>query len=149
MSTTLSATPEAPVASTSEAPLASLYRACGTIGNAGMPGAPIAHFSLLVNPAGGKVVGAVHITQAIQGPGSDIEVYNVQGTVSELVWGAKETKVVQLTGSYIYSVPPPAIGTFQAEFTAHMVVGSDWNGQGGFSYGGKQINNVPVTSTDC
>lgn len=135
--------------STAENPLASLYRACGTLGNVGMPGAPVVYFALLVHPSGGQVTGMVHIKQAIEGPNSDITVQNVQGSIKELVWNNQTLKVVSLTGMYYQQSPPPAIVVYQEKFAAHMVLGQDWNGQGGFTYGQHQVDNVPVKSTDC
>jgi hypothetical protein len=49
---------------------------------------------------------------------------------------------------YYQSLTPPAIGTFQLKFKAHMVVDRDWNGRGGFSYGTHKVENVPVRSLE-
>jgi hypothetical protein len=120
----------------------SAYLTKGTIGNVGMPGAPIAHFSLVVNAASGTVSGMVEITQAIDS--APIEV-KVTGTVRATGFG-EVTKIVSLSGEYVVSVPPPAIGSYLQKFEAHMDINNEWNGTGGFSYGSHNINNVPVKS---
>lgn len=125
--------------------IAGAYLTKGTIGNLGMPGAPIAHFSLVVVPSTNSVSGTVEITQAIEGSGSNIVVNNVKGQIRATGYG-KVTKVVSLEGEYVVSVPPPAIGSYLSKFTAHMAIDNDWNGQGGFSYGNNDVEDVPVKS---
>jgi hypothetical protein len=124
--------------------LAGAYLAKGTIGNVGMPGAPVASFSLVVVPSQHSVSGTVVITQAIQGPDSRI-VVEVTGKIYSTGIG-KVTQVVGLKGQYIHSVPPPAIGSFLANFDAHLAIDNEWNGTGGFSYFGHNVENVPVKS---
>ncbi len=123
------------------------YLTKGTIGNVGMPGAPIAHFSLLVTPSTNTVSGTVEITQAIAGSGSSIVVKNVTGAIRATGYGTV-TKVVSLEGEYLVSVPAPAIGTYLAKFTAHMAIDNEWNGKGGFTYGDQDIEDVPVASAN-
>lgn len=120
----------------------SAYLAKGTIGNVGMPGAPIAHFSLVVNAASGTVSGVVEITQAIDS--APIEV-KVTGTLRHTGYG-EVTKIVNISGEYVVSVPPPAIGSYLEKFTAHMDINNEWNGVGGFTYGTHKISDVPVKS---
>jgi hypothetical protein len=130
-------------------PLVGLYRACGTIGNLGLPGAPIAYYSLLVDAVRGTLTGIVHITQAIEGPASDVHV-NVTGTIHKLVWGPDVTTTVLLAGDYTQPCPPPQMCISTYKFAAHMVLNNDWNGMGGFEYGlNTRIENVPVKSSDC
>ncbi len=123
------------------------YLTKGTIGNVGMPGAPIAHFSLLVTPSTNTVSGTVEITQAIAGSGSSIVVKNVTGAIRATGYGTV-TKVVSLEGEYLVSVPAPAIGTYLAKFTAHMAIDNEWNGKGGFTYGDQDIEDVSVASAN-
>lgn len=122
--------------------LAGAYLAKGTIGNVGMPGAPVANFNLVVIPSQHSVSGTVIITQAISGPNSNIVVH-VTGKIYATGLG-KFTQVVTLNGEYTQCVPPPAIGCFLAEFNAHMAIDGSWNGVGGFSYFQHDIENVPV-----
>ena len=126
--------------------LAGAYLAKGTIGNVGTPGAPIASFSLVVVPSQHSVSGTVVITQAIQGPDSRI-VVPVTGKIYATGIG-KVTQVVGLKGQYVHSVPPPAIGSFLADFDAHLAIDNEWNGTGGFSYFGHTIENVPVKAVN-
>lgn len=126
--------------------LAGAYLAKGTIGNVGMPGAPVAAFSLVVVPSQNSVSGTVVITQAIQGPDSHI-VVPVKGKIFATGFG-NITKVVSLHGQYVHSVPPPAIGSFLADFDAHLAIDNEWNGTGGFSYFGHNVENVPVKAVN-
>ena len=120
------------------------YLAEGKIGNVGTPGAPIATFSLVVVPSQNSVSGTVVITQAVNGPDSHI-VVQVKGKIYATGFG-KYTKAISLHGQYVQSFPPPAIGSFLADFDAHFAVDNDWNGIGGFSYWRHNIENVPVVS---
>ncbi|WP_440053291.1 DUF1842 domain-containing protein [Pseudoalteromonas sp. T1lg65] len=45
------------------------------------------------------------------------------------------TKVGALTGKALVSFPPPAIGSYEAPFTASFAVDNSWNGDGKFSVG--------------
>lgn len=118
------------------------YLVNGTMGNVNMPGAPILHFSLVVVPGANSVSGSVEITQgSVQG--LPIIIRNVKGTIRATGFG-KVTKVVSLEGQYVQSVPPPAIGSYLADFSAHMAIDDNWDGQGGFSYGGHDVEDVPV-----
>ena len=50
--------------------------------------------------------------------------------------GIKEyTKVGAVSGQAMVTVPPPAIGSYLAPFTASFSVNDDWNGNGMFSVG--------------
>ena len=118
------------------------YLVNGTMGNLNMPGAPIMHFSLVVVPGANSVSGSVEITQGSV-HGQPIIVRNVKGTIRATGFG-KVTKVVALEGQYTQSVPPPAIGTYLAQFSAHMAIDDNWDGQGSFSYGGHDVEDVPV-----
>jgi len=121
--------------------IASAYLTKGTIGNVGLPGAPIAHFSLVVIAASNTVSGVVQISQAIDA--KPIQVH-VTGTIRSTGYG-KITKIVNLKGQYVVSVPPPAIGSYLQDFTAYLDIDDSWNGIGGFTYGNTEINDVPVS----
>ena len=118
------------------------YLSQGTVGNVGLPGAPIMHFSLVVVPGANSVSGTVEITQAIDA--APIVIKNVTGTIRATGYG-QVTKVVALEGTYFHSFTPPAIGTVREEFSAHMAIDDAWNGRGGFSYGNHNVEDVPVT----
>ena len=120
------------------------YLVNGKMGNAGMPGAPIANFSLVVVPSTNSVSGTVEIKQALGSHGSII--VNVSGEIRATGYG-KVTKVVSLTGKYVQVATPPAIGAYLANFSAHLAIDNDWNGQGGFSYGTHDVENVPVSKS--
>ena len=122
------------------------YLARGTVGNVGMPGAPIMHYSLVVVPSTGSVSGTVEITQAIAGPGARVVVPNVHGVIRKTGLGAV-TQIVALQGQYVVSVPPPAIGSYLANFSAHLAIDDSWNGRGGFTYDNHTVDNVPVKSS--
>jgi hypothetical protein len=118
------------------------YLVNGTMGNVGMPGAPIMHFSLVVVPSSNSVSGTVEITQAI-GSSGNILIKNVTGSIRATGYG-KVTKIVSLEGQYVQSVPPPAIGSYLANFSAHMAIDDEWNGRGGFSYANHDVEDVEV-----
>lgn len=124
--------------------LESAYLAKGTIGNIGMPGAPLAYFSLVISPEQGKVSGIVEITQVIDKPSIKV---NVTGSIRNTTYG-HVTKIVTIHGEYIVSVPPPAIGSYLEKFSAYVDINDEWNGTGGFSYGNQKIEEVPVTSVN-
>ncbi len=124
--------------------LAGAYLANGTIGNVGMPGAPIATFSLVVVPSQHTVTGTVVITQAVNGPDNHI-VISVKGKIYATGFG-QFTQVVSLHGQYVQSFPPPAIGSFLADFDAHFAIDNAWNGTGGFTYWKNTVENVPVAT---
>ena len=126
--------------------LVGAYLVNGTVGNVGMPGAPIMHFSLVVVPATNSVSGTVEITQAIAPPNGNIVIKNVSGVIRATGYGSV-TKVVALNGTYGQTLTPPAIGTITENFSAHLAIDDNWNGKGGFSYGNKDIENVPVAKT--
>lgn len=120
------------------------YLTKGTIGNVGLPGAPIVQFSLVVSPSAQTVSGIVEITQSINRPSIKV---NVAGKIRSTGYG-KVTQIVNLQGEYTISVPPPAIGSYLERFSAYMDIDSSWNGLGGFSYGNTKVDNVPVTSAN-
>jgi len=129
---------------TAKSTLVGTYLTKGTIGNVGMPGAPIAHFSLVVSPVSNSVSGMVEITQAINAKPISV---HVTGSIRATGYG-KVTKIVNLTGEYVVSVPPPAIGSYLEKFSAYMDIDNDWNGTGGFTYGNNEVNDVPVKSNN-
>lgn len=131
--------------STETSPLIGLFQ-LNLVSTTGLLGAPTFHLGLLVNPSGETVTGLVNITQAIDPKlsGSNVNV-NVTGTYQELVFGAQTTKVIVLNGEYVYSVPPPAIGSFLCKFNAVIHLDEDWNGTGSYTWGFNQkAANVPT-----
>ncbi|KAF3995909.1 DUF1842 domain-containing protein [Glaciimonas immobilis] len=119
------------------------YLVNGTVGNVGMPGAPIMHFSLVVVPSLNSVSGSVEITQALAPPNGLTTIKQVTGVIRATGYG-KVTHIVSLQGTYNVDFPPPAIGFTSEKFTAHMAIDNEWNGTGGFTYGRTDIENVPV-----
>ncbi|WP_437678272.1 DUF1842 domain-containing protein [Sorangium sp. So ce429] len=120
-----------------------IYRVTGIAGS-DIAGAPRLHFDLLVVTSTGKVSGHVAITQALPLPGGNISV-----TVTGQVRGAglgPITQLVVLSGTYLQPFPPPAIGEVTEQFNAHFAVDAHWQGRGGFTYGGHDVDDVPVRS---
>ncbi len=114
------------------------YLAQGTIGNAGMPGAPIVHFSFVVVPSQHKVTGSVHVTQAIQNGNYSGQ---VTGTIYATGFGSV-TQVVAVKGMIHSDGDMP----IEIPFEAHLAIDGSWNGTGGFAYANTHIENVPVAS---
>lgn len=118
--------------------LAGAYLAQGTIGNVGMPGAPIVNFSFVVVPGQHKVSGSVHVTQATQNG-------NYSGQVSGTLYATgfgNVTQVVAVNGTIHSDGDMP----IEIPFEAHLAIDGSWNGTGGFAYANVHVNAVPVTS---
>jgi hypothetical protein len=121
-----------------------LYLVKLLVGNKGMPGAPLLHLSLAVDAPTGHITGQAEVTQAIAPPGGIIRINKLQGHIRSLGL-VPAVRVVSLTGSYAVPFPPPAIGHAIEPFWALLVVPqAGWDGRGSFSYGGKEIDDVPV-----
>ena len=119
--------------------LAGAYLAQGTIGNVGMPGAPIVHFSFVVVPSQHKVSGSVQVTQATQNGNYSGQ---VTGTLYATGFG-NVTQVVALSGSIHSDGDMP----IEIPFEAHLAIDGSWNGTGGFTYANLHVENVPVVSS--
>lgn len=114
------------------------YHVEGTLGNVGLPGAPIMHFNLVVVPSKNSVSGSVEITQSIAPPNGLIFIKNVKGQIHSTGFG-KVTQIVALEGDY-------TIGASEAliPFRAYMNLENNWTGSGSFTYGSHTVENVPV-----
>ena len=121
------------------------YNVKGIVGHIRLQGAPIMHFNLVVVPGAHKVSGLVEITQAIPGPSSHI-VVQVEGRIGAAAEGPV-TQLVELRGTYVQTVPPPAIGAFLADFTSTLAINGEWKGRGWFNYATHFVDNVPVEKT--
>ena len=119
-----------------------LYLLKFELGNLGMPGAPILHVSAAVDGPTGVLTGQAEITQAIAPPEGDIRINDLQGRIFDFPSG----RVITLRGTYRFPFPPPAIGEGTAKFEASVFLDAkEWQGEGWFSYGGHEIENVPFT----
>jgi len=125
-----------------------LYLVCGIAGNEGVPGAPLLHFSLLVNAATGAITGHATQTQAVAPPNDRIEISNVTGQLRHTGLGPY-TQIVSLEGSAVISFPPPAIGSYLVPFRAAFAIDNQWNGRGGWTLGRTEVADVPVKSVEC
>jgi hypothetical protein len=119
--------------------LVGAYLAQGTIGNVGMPGSPIVHFSFVVVPSQHKVSGSVHVTQATQNGNYSGQ---VTGTLYATGFG-NVAQVVAVRGSVHSDGEMP----IEIPFEAHLAIDGSWNGTGGFAYANTHVENVPVTSS--
>jgi hypothetical protein len=118
---------------------------CGEAGT-GAPGAPRMTYCLLIAASTNNVTGHVVVTQAVQGSNSDIPVM----VTGKLRYSLPPLgTVITLEGTYVYTLPPPAIGSFREEFTAALFLSEKGDGQGNFTYGGHDVGNVPVKRQDC
>ena len=120
-----------------------IYHVTGIAGS-DIVGAPRLRFDLLVVASTGKVSGHVSITQALPLPGGNINV-TVTGQVRAAGLGPI-TQLVALSGTYQHPLPPPSLAILTEHFDAHFAVDARWQGRGGFSYGGHDVNDVPVRS---
>lgn len=122
-----------------------LYLVKLEVGNAGTPGAPIVNLALTVDAPSGNVSGIAEISQAVLGGKHR---FPVSGHIYHTGFG-QDQLLVSLTGKFVYSVPPPAIGSFLADFKAALAVDRSWNGHGGFDYLNVHVDNVPVKNVSA
>ncbi|TPG46987.1 DUF1842 domain-containing protein [Sphingomonas glacialis] len=113
------------------------------VGDGHLAGAPTLELALLVNAPTGHITGTAHITQALPPPYGSIE-FPVSGVLHHTGFG-HDTKLVALTGEYVVSVPPPAIGSYLAHFSAALALDGAWNGVGSYAYGNHTIPHAKVT----
>ena len=113
-------------------------------GDTPMPGAPVLHLTLGVNAPTGQVNGSAEITQALPPPYGKISIPQVTGQLLHTGFGT-DTVLVHVGGEYVLSVPPPAIGSYLAKFSAALAVDADWNGKGTYSYGTHTLTDCTVT----
>ncbi len=106
-------------------------------------GAPVLTLDLGVYAPFGEVNGSGEITQALPPPFGHIHIPHVTGHIHHTGFGHDE-QLVTLHGQYVVSVPPPAIGTYLANFSAALVVDAGWNGKGTFTYNHHTIANADV-----
>ena len=115
------------------------------VGRQNMPGSPQLHLTLGVDATNGQANGSAEITQALPPPYGSTHVPHVTGTVRHLGFGP-DLRVVAVKGQYVVSVPPPAIGSYLANFSAVLVLKSDGSGEGSFSYGDTTVADCTVTN---
>jgi hypothetical protein len=106
-------------------------------------GAPTLKLSLVVNAVTGQVNGTAQITQALPPPYDTIDL-SVSGSLHHTGLG-EDVRLIALTGTYVVSVPPPAIGSYLAHFNAALAVNAAWNGVGSYTYGNHTVSNAVVT----
>lgn len=128
------------IVSTPELSLEQLYLIAGNID---LPGAPVLNLALLYNPAAGALTGEAQVSQSVAPPYNLVTVRPVSGDVHGLGIGGA-TRVFSLSGEYVVSVPPPAIGSYLAKFTATFTTDNNWTGHGSFDYGTHKVTNVPI-----
>ncbi|MET0393983.1 MAG: DUF1842 domain-containing protein [Chitinophagaceae bacterium] len=118
-------------------PLSGAYLVNGTIGNAGMPGAPVVSFSLVVVPSQHKVSGTVYASQAVENG-------NYSGQVTGVIYSTGLGNVTQVVSLQGFVHPDNSPMPLEIPFNAHMAIDNSWNGTGGFNYANVHVENVPV-----
>lgn len=116
-------------------------------GKLGTPGAPILSMALMYDTGTGQISGQGLITQSVAPPNGRIVIHGISGQVHGLGLGGG-TRVISLTGTFIHSLTPPAIGQVTEKFSATFATDERWQGHGSFTYGGQTIHNVPVKQRD-
>jgi len=122
-----------------------LYQVALRVSHGDMPGAPTLTLNLLVNAPTGAVSGNALITQALPPPYGQIAIPQVTGGIYHTGFG-KDTLLVHLTGQYVVSFPPPAIGSYLAHFSAALAVDASWSGKGSYEYGGHVVTDCTVAN---
>ncbi len=121
-----------------------LYLVNLLVGNEGMPGAPLLQAHLAVDAPTGHITGQAEISQALPPPHEIVRINNLHGRIRSLGL-LPAVRVVSLEGSYTIPFPPPAIGELVVPFKATLIIAQDkWEGRGSFSYGGNEVDDVPV-----
>jgi len=120
-----------------------LYPVKLLVEQSGMAGAPTLHLNLLVNAPTGQVNGTAEITQALPPPYGSTHIPQVTGHILHTGFG-EDTLLVHLTGEYVVSLPPPAIGSYLAKFSTALVVNRAWNGRGSYVYGNHAVTDATV-----
>ena len=119
------------------------YLASVVVGNE-QPGAPLLHVAALVVVPSGLISGHAEITQALPPPHSNPQISNLRGRLESFEFN-DGLRVATLTGTYVQSLPPPAIGEIVESFSALLVLEPGvWEGRGSFVYGGNAVDDVPV-----
>lgn len=122
-----------------------LYPVKLTVTKEGLVGAPTLTLNLLVNAPDGTVTGEAVITQAVTPTEAQVTVPSVKGNIHHTGLGADQM-LVSLSGDFIQSVPPPAIGSYLAHFSAALAVDKGWNGRGTYTYATHTITDATVTA---
>ncbi len=108
-------------------------------------GSPTLDLSLSVIEATGVVNGFGDITNAVTPQSPAVHIPQVSGQIFQTGFG-ETMLLVHLTGEYIASVPPPAIGTYEGPFSAAFAVDRSWNGTGSFAYGRNHVTECKVAN---
>ncbi|HEY0313168.1 MAG TPA: DUF1842 domain-containing protein [Allosphingosinicella sp.] len=122
-----------------------LYHVTLKVSHGDMPGAQTLNLDLAVSAPTGTVHGTATITQALPPPYGIIHI-PVHGQIYHTGFG-QDTLLVHLIGQYVVSVPPPAIGSYLAHFSAGLAVDKSWNGKGSYEYGNHIVGDCKVTNT--
>ena len=124
-----------------------LYQVSLRVGHGDMPGAPLLTLNLLVNAPTGAVSGNAMITQALPPPNGMTHIPHVTGQILHTGLG-QDTRLVHLVGQYVVSVPPPAIGSYLAHFSAALAVDAAWVGRGSYEYNGHVVSDCTVENIE-
>jgi hypothetical protein len=120
------------------------YLANVVVGNE-QPGAPLLHIAALVVVPSGLISGHAEITQALPPPHRNPQITDLRGRLYSFEF-KEGLRVATLTGTYVQSFPPPAIGEIVESFSAVLALDTGvWEGRGSFAYGGNGVHDVPVT----
>jgi Domain of unknown function (DUF1843)/Domain of unknown function (DUF1842) len=118
----------------------------GTMGNVGLPGAPILHFDVLYNTSTGDLSGHACIVSAAPPPLGHIVISNVTGKARKVIFGGTVNYIVTMQGTYRQVITEPPI-IIEKSFAACFYADSNFDGRGSFEFGGDVVNDVPVTCT--
>jgi hypothetical protein len=110
-------------------------------------GSPTLFLNMTVYTPTGEVNGSGKITRALPPPEGILAIPQVKGGIYH-TGTPVDQQLVHLTGEYVYSFPPPAIGSALMPITVAMSVDPRWKGKGSFTFGGRQVNDCVVTPLD-
>jgi hypothetical protein len=119
----------------------------GKPGDLAQSGAPTLRVEALVNVASGHISGHGEIVESVDPPGDRIRIDNVEGRLFPPGINP-QARAVTLSGKYNRPTPGGGVPTFPESLEATLVVDENWKGSGTFSYGGKEVADVPVTPVE-
>jgi hypothetical protein len=100
--------------------------------------------NLLVRAGSGEITGSGEISRSLSPPTPPAHIFQLTGHVEP---GQSEDVLhVHVSGEYVESLKPPAIGSISGPFSASCVVDRQWGGQGTFSYGRYNVGRCVVTN---
>ncbi|MBN2528227.1 MAG: DUF1842 domain-containing protein [Deltaproteobacteria bacterium] len=122
-----------------------LHPISGVAGNESVPGSPLLHLNLQVDPPTGWISGDGLQIQVTAPPFNEIKISNITGNIRRTSLG-NYTRIVSLKGEAEVPFLGSTIGNTVTFFTAQFAINDSWTGDGGWTLGAHSVDNVPFRS---